>query len=365
MGLTPVIEAHGSSGSVSLDSVQGSRNEMSRILAVYSLMNSGFHNPNLVTPVLLTVFTNPAESTEMRIAAFNAILKLNPPKYVFDTIASVTRQEPKMDMELLKVINIGLYTLGHETMERFEQMPESSLSLKARSAYKIVRKTYGIIPTSANFYKTEFLRDLNSGYRAQLAWVAAHEQIMPRSGYVGITLFLQQHYYDLFQGGFMMAGTDSVIDTLSSVVSKAASGSVSEDLKSEIRRSLNTEFSKILEKLNVKPVESKVMSINAFGQMGETGILFGSISEQASRLIQNPSTLLSGQTEMKVNFQKTIDLSPVQIMFPSDMGLPVQVELSAPVTVSLLGKASIKPLSMIPSVDISGKALLTSHVLCV
>ena len=116
--LTPVIEAHGSSGSVSLDSVQGSRNEMSRILAVYSLMNSGFHNPNLVTPVLLTVFTNPAESTEMRIAAFNAILKLNPPKYVFDTIASVTRQEPKMDMELLKVINIGLYTLGHETMER-------------------------------------------------------------------------------------------------------------------------------------------------------------------------------------------------------------------------------------------------------
>ena len=125
----------------------------------------------------------------------------------------------------------------------------------------------------------------------------------------------------------MMAGTDSVIDTLSSVVSKAASGSVSEDLKSEIRRSLNTEFSKILEKLNVKPVESKVMSINAFGQMGETGILFGSISEQASKLInekivqliQNPSTLLSGQTEMKVNFQKTIDLSPVQIMFPSDM----------------------------------------------
>merc|ERR1719423_273581 len=48
-------------------------------------------------------------------------------------------------------------------------------------------------------------------------------------------------------------------------------------------------------------------------------------------------------------------------MFPSDLGLPVQVELNAPVTVSLLGKASIKPLSMIPSVDISGKALLTTQ----
>merc|ERR1719312_1503923 len=234
----------------------------------------------------------------------------------------------------------------------------------------MIKKTYGIIPTTANFYKTEFLRELNSGYRAQLAWVSAHEQIMPRSGYLGITLFLQQHYYDLFQGGFMMSGTDSIVDKLSSVVSKVASGSVSEDLKSEIRRSLDTEFSKILEKLNVKPVESKVLSANAFFQMGETGIIFRSISERASelinekivKLIQNPSTLLSGETQMRLNFQKTIDLSPVQIMFPSDMGLPVQVELNAPVTVSLMGKAVVEPRSMLPSFTLSGKALLTSQM---
>ena len=92
-------------------------------------------------------------------------------------------------------------------------MPESSLSLKARSAYKIVRKTYGIIPTSANFYKTEFLRELNSGYRAQLAWVAAHEQIMPRSGYVGVTLFLQQHYYDLFQVNQLIISSNASISS--------------------------------------------------------------------------------------------------------------------------------------------------------
>ena len=367
--LTPVIEGS-LSGSVSLNSVQGARNSVSRVLAVYSLMNAGFHNPNLVTPVLLTVFANPSESTEMRIAAFNGLLKMNPPKYVFDTIASVTRQEPRMDMELLKVINIGLYTLGHESesFERFEMMPES-LSLKARTAYHMIRKTYGIVPTTANFYKTEFLKELNSGYRAQLAWVAAHEQIMPRSGYLGVTLFLQQHYYDLFQGGFMMSGTDSIVDRLSSVISKVASGSVSEDLKSEIRKSIDSELVKVMEQLNIESVESKVLSANAFFQMGETGIIFRSISERASelinenivKLIQNPSSLLSGQTEMKVNFQKTIDLSPIQIMFPSDMGLPVQVELNAPVTVSLMGKASIEPRSMLPSITLSGKALMTTQ----
>merc|ERR1719494_1463506 len=364
--LTPIIDTLGSS--ISQDSVAGSRKNVERVLAVYSLLNSGFHNPNLVTPILLTVFSNPSESTEMRIAAFNALLKLNPPKYVFDTIASATRQEPRMDLELLKVINIGLFTLGHDSnaFERFEQGPDS-LTMKAKTAYQMIRKTYGIIPTTANFYKTEFLKDLNSGYRAQLAWIAAHEQIMPRSGYFGLTFFLQEHYYDLFQGGFMMSGADSIVNSLSDVVSKVASGS---NFTAEMRRSLNTEFAKVLENLNIKSVEgSKVLTANSFFQMGETGIIFRSISEKASdlitekivKLIQNPSSLLTGQTEMKVNFQKTIDLSPMQIMFPSDMGLPVQVELNAPVTVSLMGKASINPMAMIPSVTLSGKALMTTQ----
>ena len=93
-------------------------------------MNAGFQHPDLVIPILTSVFTNPAESTEMRVAAFNSLLKLNAPKHVFDTIAATTRMEPGMDMELLKVINIALYTIGHDVpMEdapiALEMLPES------------------------------------------------------------------------------------------------------------------------------------------------------------------------------------------------------------------------------------------------
>merc|ERR1719295_1755116 len=102
--LTPMIESR---GQVDLSTVEGARNSVSRVLAVYSLMNAGFQHPDLVIPILTSVFTNPAESTEMRVAAFNSLLKLNAPKHVFDTIAATTRMEPGMDMELLKVINIA------------------------------------------------------------------------------------------------------------------------------------------------------------------------------------------------------------------------------------------------------------------
>merc|ERR1712198_720243 len=338
--LTPMIESR---GQVDLSTVEGARNSVSRVLAVYSLMNTGFQHPDLVIPILTSVFTNPAESTEMRVAAFNSLLKLNAPKHVFDTITATTRMEPGMDMELLKVINIALYTIGHDVpMEdapiALEMLPESlvELTTKARLAYGMVRKTYGIFPSTATFYKTEFLRALNSGYRATFAWVAAQEQILPRSGYAGLSLFLQQYYVDVAQTGFILSGTDSILEKLG----------VEESIKSE------------------------TLSAAGFFQGAETGIIFRSLTEKTTEimteklaeLLENPSKFLSGSgSSVSVNAQKSIDLAPIEIMLASDMGFPVIVEVRAPVTASLTGKATINALSMAPSVTITGKVLLATQ----
>merc|ERR1712198_805965 len=338
--LTPMIESR---GQVDLSTVEGARNSVSRVLAVYSLMNTGFQHPDLVIPILTSVFTNPAESTEMRVAAFNSLLKLNAPKHVFDTITATTRMEPGMDMELLKVINIALYTIGHDVpMEdapiALEMLPESlvELTTKARLAYGMVRKTYGIFPSTATFYKTEFLRALNSGYRATFAWVAAQEQILPRSGYAGLSLFLQQYYVDVAQTGFILSGTDSILEKLG----------VEESIKSE------------------------TLSAAGFFQGAETGIIFRSLTEKTTEimteklaeLLENPSKFLSGSgSSVSVNAQKSIDLAPIEIMLASDMGFPLIVEVRAPVTASLTGKATINALSMAPSVTVNGKVLLATQ----
>merc|ERR1712029_665708 len=367
--LTPVIDSR---LSVSTSTVEGSRNSAARVLAVWSLMSVGYQNPHLVIPVLTNVFTNPAEATEMRIAAFNSLLKLNPPKAVFDTIAAQTRMEPQMDLELLKIINIGLYTLGNQIpAEVVPTLPAGMIELieKAKLAYHMVKKTYGIVPTTASFYKTEFLKDLGAGYNAQLTWISAHEQIMPRAGYFGLGLFLQKYYINVFQGGFMLYGTDSVLDNLSTIVSKVTGHKSEQEIKSEIKRSLHTEFSKIMEKLNIESIKSETFHANAFFQMAESGVIVRSLTQKTSELInekiiefiENPSSILTGSTELKVNFQKTIDLSPIQVMFPSDMGFPVHVEVNAPVTVSVMGKASIKPLSLLPSITVTGKTLLATQ----
>ena len=51
----------------------------------------------------------------------------------------------------------------------------------------------------------------------------------------------------------------------------------------------------------------------------------------------------------------------MQIMFPSDMGFPIQIEINAPVTVSVMAKASVESASLLPSISVTGKLLLASQ----
>ena len=247
------------------------------------------------------------------------------------------------------------------------------MTTKARLAYGMVRKTYGIVPSTATFYKTEFLRALNSGYRATFAWVAAQEQILPRSGYAGLSLFLQQYYVDVAQTGFILSGTDSILDKLAEVVTKVSGSSAGtpEQLKSEIKRSIHSEMSKVIEKLGLEEsIKSETVSGAGFFQGAETGIIFRSLTEKTTdimteklaELLENPSKFLSGSgSSVSVNAQKSIDLAPMEIMLASDMGFPLIVEVRAPVTASLTGKATINALSMAPSVTVNGKVLLATQ----
>jgi len=366
--LTPVIESP-----VGLPETPAP-SSLSRLLAIYSLINTGMTNPELVTPILLSVFTNPAESTEMRIASFNSLIKLNPPMYVFHTIASQTQTETSMDIELLKAINIALYTLGHDIpVERFEKMPLSHIELvtKAKNTYAMVKKTYGIIPTTATWYKTEFLAELGTGYMATLNWITGQESVLPKQAFVSLSYFLEKYYLNAVMLGYRLAGADSLLDKVSSILSSGSSRMHSEShIKNEIRNGLNSEWNNIIEKLNLKTRETEALSGAAFVQLFDSGILFKGFTERTtellhkklSKVLKNPRSILPASNEISVNVQKSFDLSPIEMLIPSDMGFPINIEVHAPVTVSMVGKAVITPHTELPSVSLSGKVLFTNQI---
>ena len=67
----------------------------------------------------------------MRIAAFNILVKLNPPVAILQKIA--TRTWIERDMEVLKVVNSALFTLSNEYFTVTPKIsPIVSLPKKAR-----------------------------------------------------------------------------------------------------------------------------------------------------------------------------------------------------------------------------------------
>jgi hypothetical protein len=61
---------------------------MTRLLALWSITNAGINQPQLIEPIMFALFSNPAEITEIRISAFNALIKLNPSIPVLHKIAA-------------------------------------------------------------------------------------------------------------------------------------------------------------------------------------------------------------------------------------------------------------------------------------
>ena len=63
---------------------------LNRLMAIYSLANIGSSQPQSAVPPLMAVFSNPTEAREIRLAAFNGLLMMNPPVAVFHRIAGIT-----------------------------------------------------------------------------------------------------------------------------------------------------------------------------------------------------------------------------------------------------------------------------------
>ena len=187
---------------------------LNRLMAIYSLTNIGSLQPNIVIPSLMAVFSNPTESTEIRIAAFNCILKANPSTSVFERIASVTQEEPYIGYELLKTINIALYTLGHELPNEGLQAADIELIQKARVTFRMIRKVHGILPTTGTIYTTKFLKKLGVGYDAFISFVASETSVLPKSMYTEIKYVLDKISISPLRMGYRVSGSEHLYGKL-------------------------------------------------------------------------------------------------------------------------------------------------------
>lgn len=357
--LVPVIER----------STEGASN-LNRFLAIYSLAHAGRRNPELTIPIVFSVYSNRAESTEIRVAAFNTLLKLNPPMAVLHKIAAYTWSEK--DMEVLKVVYTAFFSLKEQ--REFEPLMTSSMSLQRKAAvvFPLMKPVEGVFPSSGTVYSSDYLKDLNIGFQGVSSWTSTKDSIIPTEVYTKMVYLMDRYTFTPIEIGVRMKGLENVAEELVKLIT-SRSARVNRGVEGaydQIRESLGAEWRQVIEKLRIKAREGTGVESLVYVNLMENAPIFMSLESSSSemirekivRFLENPSLLrekLGGENE--INYQRVFDLAPSEFMIPSDMGFPILIELHMPLTFSLRGKMNVHWDSHVPSVKMDVKTLFASQ----
>ena len=258
---------------------------MTRLLALWSTSNAGMNQPQLIEPILYAMFSNPAESTEMRISAFNALLKINPSMPVFHKIATKTWSE--QDIEVLRAVNTAFITLMRT--ESVESMAENvqlmTLAKKAKLTYPLIKKTpLGVAPfVSASLYTADYLPQLESRYQLLASWIADQKSFFTKNVWIQLDYFLSQYQFNLISAGGRIEGLESIYNNLAQLITPLGPGETvqeqHETIVKKIQENLHAEWRKIIQKLNIKPRENDKVSVAAYLRVLEATPIFGNVFE--------------------------------------------------------------------------------------
>jgi hypothetical protein len=338
---------------------------LNRALAVFSLVNVGRHYPSRVLPVLSAIFSNKAESPEVRIIAFNTIMKLSPDMALLQKIATLTWTET--DYEVLKVVNTAFYSLSEQISMQDVKPASSSLVKKVRLMYPLIKKTGGAFPTSGTIFVNDYLNRLFVGYERTTSWINLKGSPLPMDYFSKITYFLDEYKFTPLEYGYSVRGTAPLVTEVLKMITGKSSAESGGESESEIVSKLSSEWRKVVEVLDIKKRGETGRSEGALMlRFFETSNIFKSFSEESIGMIRRKmqsslkSGLLGGSRSGsgEVSFQRMLNLAPSVLMIPSDMGLPITIEVHLPVTMSAKGRFESSLGSSLGSASLSVKTML-------
>lgn len=349
----------------------------SRLLAIYSLTSVGRREPSVVIPILLATLKNPAESHNVRIAAFNGIMVLNPSSTVLHQIAGMTHQEPTIHLELLKVINTAFFTIGHEKIHPNMDERARFMIKNARSAYHLIRKTKDAYLTSASLFFNTYLQKLDVGYESFLTYVQSQEHIVPRRFYWEMKYLLTNFNVKAFQFGYWLneGGDNSFYSRLRGLMGNNKEN-IQEKIQKYISEGINSEWKKMVEQFQdlqspleeerYESVSDRQSYATFFLRVFESSPIYFSLDSYSVGLVKEKllPAMLTGTNinGHKIEYQRTTDVSPFKAIIPSDMGLPIHIRLHSPITVSFVGELNAALSAESQSLEVAGKFAYDSQV---
>jgi hypothetical protein len=282
-------------------------------------------------------------------------------------------------MEVLRAVNTAFITLMRTVeCKHCQNLHIMSLAKKVKVVYPLIKKTplgFGFV--SASLYVSDYMPKIESRYELLSSWIADQKSFLARDIWVQLDYFLSQYRFNLISAGGRFEGLENVYNNLAELLTPLNAGETvqqqHEVIVQKIKEGMHSEWKKVIQKLNIKTRESDKISMAAYLRVLEATPIFGNIfemtvselKEKLNNLLKDPRALIKSELngkEHRLIAKHTLDLSPVMALIPTDMGLPIEMELHMPVVASLDTKLKVMGALPKPEIQMTSRIFLNAQI---
>lgn len=298
---------------------------MVRSIAVYSLKRIAKQNPVLIKPILLSIIDNPAENTQVRIAAVSVLPWAQPSSAQLMKIASRTWFEPSKQVA----------SFIHSTLKSLidTQVPElKAVGLKAQSIIHMVKPYQYGAQYSHNHNFGQYVDYLRTAVSHKHSWIYSEEGAVPVRIHMNRKIYNPSFVLQGMSYSIYTQGMDYLLDRAMYTVTK----------KSHISEAVKEHLQKITEELKIEKREEKSGEVFIQSRLAGYERLYTinkdyvmeALERVTEYLRQNPQVLSEGH---HFEYSRSIQVLDVQNVLPTSAGFLSYREQVMPIVYSVKG----------------------------
>merc|ERR1712121_53511 len=338
---------HESVISILLSYIEGKSSPLEQRVAIYALTPVAVEHTEVLLPVCSALVFNPTEEKTVRIAALTMLLKMQPSLVHFQKLATSTWFEK--DIEFQKFVYSTLKTLSEIELTEQPSLRTSLYhnSMKAKVVLPLVKPVPTVLSSTLNYFTAEWLKDLEVGYHVNAGYSTTG---VMKHVYGKLEYFLEQMQFTPIELCLHMEGTGKLVEIIDRVFG------------TEIENRVHPEWRSMISNLNMRTTEEIPFVGGVWTKLVDDIQLIHGVNtrdiepvlRKIKEVVLEPKTIkhtICGK--FPINLVKVNNVAPTTVLVPSEMGLPVIIEVSMPSVLATEGHIDVECSKIIPTVEVS------------
>ncbi|XP_077980832.1 vitellogenin-3-like [Glandiceps talaboti] len=328
-----------------IDSVH-TKDEM-KVHAIYALRRIAPQVPSKVRNILSSVYHNQENSPEIRIASYVVIMDSNVTTPIMQLFAQSLHKERSQQ--------VGSFVFSHlKTLSNSTNPMEKKKAEGARYALRFAKPITPGAQYSKNMQLAKQMENLDMGITTEINTIGSPKSFLPRSANAKVSANVLGYNMHVMETGFRAEGLQTIVEKIFGPEGSLWRKNSMLDLLKRKARSVSTvekEKKLLKDSLPIEPRKPEEPKGSMYVKIFGNELRFWTFDKDTVKSILEEGTVSIKDIEEKlkekrsVELQKVIMLADITQQIPTELGLPLQVNVTSAALVNMKveGRGRVEP----------------------